>query len=171
MNNDQLRRELEALRRGDRDAFVRVYHALSTPLFTILARVTRDRALAEDLLQELFLKLYQSPPGPEVKKPRAYLFQWARNLAVDAVRRRPDCAALEEADRLAREEAPLGRLDLEEAMAALSLEERQLVALHLNGGLKFREIAPMVGAPLGTVLWRYRKAIGKLREQLNGGSL
>lgn len=172
MNDDRLGSALVLLRQGDLAAFEQIYTQLSAPLFTVILRITQDRALSEDILQEVFLKLYQSPPGPDVKNPRAYLFQTARNLALDVLRR-PGEAALDELSDLPQPgmEDPAQRLDLEQAFAALSLEERQLVSLHLNGGLKFRELAQLTGAPLGTVLWRYRKAIEKLRRLLNGGSL
>lgn len=173
MNDDRLRSALVLLRQGDLAAFEEIYTQLSAPLFTVILRITRDRGLSEDILQEVFLKLYQSPPGPDVKKPRAYLFQTARNLALDALRRHPGEVDLDELSDLPQ--PGIGdsaqRLDLERAFAALSPEERQLVSLHLNGGLKFRELARITGAPLGTVLWRYRKAIEKLRRLLNGGSL
>lgn len=173
MNDAELRAALESLRRGDTDGFERLYAELSAPLFTVILRITRDRSLSEDVLQEVFLKLYRSPPDLSVQKPRAYLFQTARNLALDALRRRPAQVGLDELPDLPAPD-PVDwdrRLDLERALAALPPEERQLVVLHLNGGLKFRELAPMVGEPLGTVLWRYRRAVGKLRILLNGGSL
>ena len=173
MNDAQLCAALASLRRGELTAFEEIYTQLNTPLFTVILRITRDRALAEDILQEVFLKLYQSPPGPDVKKPRAYLFQTARNLALDALRRRPrelDLDSLPDLPQTGGSD-PAQRLDLERALAALPLEERQLVVLHLNGGLKFRELALITGTPLGTVLWRYRKALAALRVLLNGGSL
>lgn len=173
MDDDRLREALSLLRRGDAAAFEQIYAELSTPLFTVILRVTRDRELSEDILQEVFLKLYRSPPGPDITRPRAYLFQSARNLALDALRRRTDTLDLDSLPELPH---PIGdgtdqRLDLERAFAALSCEERELVSLHLNGGLTFREITRITGTPLGTVLWRYRRAIEKLRILLNGGSL
>lgn len=172
MNDDRLKEALSLLRRGDAAAFEEIYAELSAPLFTVILRITRDRELSEDLLQEIFLKLYRSPPGPDIKKPRAYLFQSARNLALDELRRRTDTLDLDQLPDLPQpEEDTALRLDLERAFAALAQEERELVVLHLNGGLKFRELARITGTSLGTVLWRYRRAIEKLRALLNGGSL
>lgn len=174
MDDDRLSEALSRLRRGDAAAFEQIYTGLSTPLFTVILRITRDRELSEDILQEVFLKLYRSPPGPDIAKPRAYLFQSARNLALDALRRRTGTLDLDslpdELPHPAQDGTDL-RLDLERAFAALTREERELTSLHLNGGLTFREIARITGTPLGTVLWRYRKAIEKLRILLNGGSV
>lgn len=171
MNDVELRQELEALRRGERDAFERIYRDMGTPVFTVILRITQDRAASEDILQEVFVKLFHAPPGPEVRKPRAYLLQTARNLAIDALRRQPRHEDIDAYRHLARED-PRGReerLDLERALGALSLPERQIVVLHVNGDLKFREIAEMLHVPLGTVLWRYRRAIGALRAMLSDG--
>ena len=67
------------------------------------------------------------------------------------------------------EEANVLRLDVERALAALPVDAREMLALRINAGLKFREIADILGIPLGTALWRYQKAIGRLRELLSGG--
>lgn len=173
MNDDRLREALARLRGGSAAAFEQIYTELSTPLFTVILRITGDREASEDILQEVLFKLYRAPPGPEVRKPRAYLFQSARNLALDALRRRPREEDLDSLSDLPQPGLPDPgqRLDLERAFAALDPRERDLVSLHLNGELTFREIAQITGTPLGTVLWRYRRAIEKLRVLLNGGSL
>lgn len=169
MDDMELRGALEALRRGDRDRFEEIYRDMGTPVFTVILRITQDRALSEDVLQEVFVKLFRSPPGPEIRKPRAYLLQTARNLAIDALRRQPRHEDIEDCRGLSRDGPPMGeeRLDLERALGALSLPERQIVVLHVNGDLRFREIAEMLHMPLGTVLWRYRRAIGALRAMLS----
>ena len=59
-------------------------------------------------------------------------------------------------------------LDVEAALNRLSSEDRLLVSLHLNGGLRFRECAHLLGIPLGTALRRYHTAIGRVRDYLNG---
>lgn len=172
MDDAQLREALAALRRGDRAAFEEIYAALSVPLYTIILRICGAREPAEDALQEVFLKLFRAPPGPDVRKPRAYLFQMARNQALDALRQRTCCEDLDDHRDLEQHcPDPAQRLDLERALAALSLEERQLVTLHVNGGLKFRELAQIMSLPLGTALWKYHRAIDKLRTQLSGGAL
>ena len=166
MNDEQLKKQLQALETGDKTAFSAIYTQLKTPVYTVLVRLTGDRALAEDLLQEVFLKLYRQPPRAE--KPRAYVFRMARNLAIDALRQRQPTESLEELS--VQTDSDL-KLDLEQAFERLTVQERQLVALHLSAGLTFREVAAIVERPLGTVLWQYRRAIEKLRVLLDGGSL
>jgi len=168
MTDQQLKTQLEALKTGDQQAFLKIYQELKTPVYTVLVRLTGDRLLSEDLLQEVFLRIYRQPP--EAEKPRAYVFRMARNLAIDALRQKQPCDPLEE-HSLQADPDPTVKLDLERAFARLTAGERQLVALHLSAGLTFREVASIVERPLGTVLWQYRKAIEKLRNTLDGGCL
>lgn len=170
MDDLELRRCLERIRQGDRQAFAALYTDLQTPVFTVILRIVQNRAEAEDVMQDLFLKLYQNPPGPELRKPRAYLFQSARNLALDSLKKRRPTLELDRSPHL-----PAGspafdlaeKLDLERTLAQLDPMERQIIALHLNGGLTFRQIAAMVQLPLGTVLWRYHRALDRLRARLS----
>jgi len=168
MTDAQLQGQLKLLRTGDMDAFEAIYTQLNRPIFTVIVRIVNDRALAEDLLQEVFVKLYQSPPPSSVRRPRAYLFQTARNLAIDSLRASRPTVPLEEAEpQPAPQPADLHlAMDVGAAMAALPQSQRQVVSLHLDGGLKFREIAQITHTPLGTVLWRYRQAIQALRDML-----
>lgn len=168
MTEHQLNSLFSALRNGDREAFHTLYEALSPPVYTVLLRLVGDRQSAEDLLQETFLRLYRQPPGPEVTHPRAWVFQVARNLAVDHLRARRDALPLEDGSLpVPQADLDLG-LDVESALNKLSPEDRLLVSLHLNGGLRFRECARLLGIPLGTALRRYHTAIGRVRDYLNG---
>lgn len=171
MDEKQLQAALERLRQGDKTALEELFYELKTPVFTVILRITGERELSEDILQEFFLKLYRTPPAAHIAKPRAYLFRMARNMAVDGLKARGKELPLEEWMECPHSTDFVWRIELEDALSALPLMERQIVTLHLNGGLKFREIADILGQPLGTVLWRYRKAIGTLRDMLNGGQI
>ena len=170
MDNEELAERLSATRRGDKRAFDAVYQELRKPVFTIIYRIARDQAASEDILQEAFLRLYRLPEEPSIRNTRAYFFQVARNLALDSLRGGSVPASLDETEELAvGGEDVAGRLDVERALSALSAEENQIVTLRVNAGLKFREIAAMLDLPLGTALWKYRRAIGKLRDILSEG--
>jgi len=172
---DELRPLLAAVAAGDRTAFEEIYNRLKTPMYTIILRITRDKSLSEDILQEVFVKLFLSPPVT-AKNPRAYLFQMARNLAVDGVRQRqgaPPCAGLDDAEHLVYRPAEdlSKKMDIEAALQTLPPLDCQIVSLHVNGAFTFREIAGMMGMPLGTALWRYHRAIGRLRSLLSVGGV
>ena len=173
MENDEIIRCLSAIRQGDSEAFEALYEGLKIPVYTVILRITQDRQEAEDLLQKLFVKLYRFPPKDEVKNPRAYILQSARNMALDSVRSRREALPLDlfgETEKSVEHDAEL-RLDIEDALSSLAFEDRQIVTLHLNGGLSFRETAEIMGMPLGTVLWRYGRALKALRDKLSGGGI
>lgn len=168
MTDNELRQALSKLRNGERDALAEIYDSLSTPIYTISLRITGRRDLAEDAVQELFMKLQSAPPK-DMAKPRAYIFKAARNTAIDILRREPSHEDIDEHHDIAAPEAA-DSSDIVAALMQLPEEQRSIVTLHINAGLKFREISEATETPLGTVLWRYNKALKTLRDILNGGT-
>ena len=169
---DDLNAALARLRNGEKAALADVYDMLRTPVFTVIVRIVGQRETAEDLTQELFVRLLTFPPDSEVKNPRAWIFRCAHNLAVDALRTSHPTDELTDTfpsqdttDRTAL------RLDIERAFALLTPEERAAVALHLNAGLSFGEIAVVCGRSLPAVYRTYRRALSRRRALLNGGTV
>ena len=167
--NDDARDEGDLLRQvagGDIRALETLYHALRVRVFAVALAVTGDRGMAEDVMQDTFVRVYSSAPGyrPE-GKARAWVLMIARHLALDAVRRRAREPTSVMADRSA---APGGepdelRLDLVNALLQLGMVDRQIVVLHDMAGLTHAEIAAELQVPAGTVRWRYRVALARLR--------
>lgn len=154
---------------GDKDSFSQLYNELKQPVFTIVCRIVQSREAAEDITQEVFVKLYISPPDFPVRNPRAWIFQMARNLSIDALRKKQNVniddvqlAGDDDADRVVL------KLDMESAIGKLSCLERQILTLHLNGDLNFNDIARIVELSLPAAYRKYRKALKTLRDLLNG---
>ncbi len=168
MTDKELSGKLSALSKGEKNAFDEIYHEISGSVYTAAYRITGDRCLAEDIMQEFFIRLYRKPPEGSLEKPRAYLMKMVHNLTLDKLEKQH--ISIDEYEAVSStEDNPDTGADIRRAFGMLSLQERQLVTLHLYGGFRHREISEMTGVPLGTVLWRYRKAIAKLRDILNGG--
>lgn len=180
--DEQLMRRFQ---RGDARAFETLMRRHRTPIHAFLCRFTGDRARAEDLLQETFLRVVKGAAGWEPRAGvRTWLFTIARNLAADEGRRRVfrDAAPL---DAARDGEAPLGdrvadggrapddaagdalvRPRLEAALAALPAEQREVFLLREHAGLSFPEIAEATGANENTVKSRLRYALVALRDRL-----
>lgn len=172
VNNHDLRLKLEEFQNGNKDAFFIIYEELKTPIYTIIYRILYDPKMSEDVMQDIFLRIFETPPLPHIEKHRAWIFQMARNLALDCkrkVRENKELSDEMETSESLLENVVATRVDIESALRHLSLEDREIVTLRLNAALKFREIAEVVNKPLGTTLWRYQKAIGTLRLFLTGG--
>ena len=171
MDNDELKHHFDAVRGGDKQAFTSIYNELKTPIYAVINRITHDEALSNDVMHDVFVKLFCSPPEPSVKNPRAWVFQMAHNLAIDSIRRPVQSELSEEIEdtKVKLEETVGTRLDIESSMQRLPHDEFEIVMMRVNGELKFKEVANILCLPLGTVFWKYQKAITKLRTYLNGG--
>jgi RNA polymerase sigma-70 factor (ECF subfamily) len=171
VNNIELTEKFHDIRNGDKTAFDELYQDMQTPIFTIISRITWDKSISEDIMQEVFVKLFLSPPEPSIKNPRAYVFQMARNLAINSMKKQPHHISLDEISETVHQPLDdfLLRMDIDDALKSLPSEECQIVTLRIIGELKFREISEIMKIPLGTALWKYQKAIAKLQKIIAGG--
>jgi RNA polymerase sigma-70 factor (ECF subfamily) len=152
------------------DTLARIHAEHAVGVYRFAWSITRDESLAQDVVQELFLKLARDlAPLTNAQSERAMLFTLTRNLALDVLRRR--CREEKALDAL-HQQTPswFQPADIESgeqlahALAALPEEQRSVVHLHVWEDLSFREIAELLGAPLQTIASRYRYALDKLRQ-------
>ncbi|MBQ8731374.1 MAG: sigma-70 family RNA polymerase sigma factor [Oscillospiraceae bacterium] len=158
------------LNNKDFAAFETIYRELRLPVYTVARRIVRAEDLAENIAQEIFLRLLDSPPDPSVKNPRAWVFQMTRNLAIDQLRKEGRRETPPIAEEGSEDLSIAERLDLEAAIARLETEQRETLTLHLNCGLSFREIARVTGRSESAAYRRYRAALKSLRKMLDGGA-
>ncbi len=167
---------LRQLNHGSKDALRRMYLKYRRELFTIAVSLLGDRSLAEDCLQDVFVRLAESAGRIRVTRNlKAYLASCVINRARDQVRRqtkRVGCP-VEQLGCCATTPGPAQHLVNDEQAAALLCalgqlpdEQREVFVLHAEGGLAFRDIAALQQVPLRTAHSRYRYAIEKLRELL-----
>lgn len=170
---------------GDRAAFGRLYERTSGHLFAVVLRIQRDRAQAEDLLQEIYVSVWKAAASFDAARsqPLTWLTHIARNRAIDSLRRaqtQPRTESLtvdEDDDRPDPHEAlassdpgPLDllgqacdRRQLTRCMENLSAAQRQSVALAFYDGLSHAEVAEQLREPLGTVKSWVRRALQTLK--------
>jgi len=167
---------LEAVGRGDDDALGALYDRFGRLAFRLAFRILRDRALAEDAVQEAFLAVWRSADAykRERAKPSTWILTVVHRRAVDIVRREqsrraePLEVAPEPAAGPADEDAVLRdrRAAVQAALTELPGEQRQALELAYYGGLTQSELAERLGVPLGTVKSRMFAGLGRLRELL-----
>src|SRR6188768_1244755 len=164
---------------GDQDAFARLYDMLSPRAFGLILRVLVDRSQSEEVLQEVFLEVWQSADrfAPNKGQGRSWVLTIAHRRAVDRVR-----SAQASTDRDVRagfrdmdvahdgvaEEVEL-RIEgqrVSEALATLPDPQREAITLAYFGGYSQSEIAALVGAPLGTIKTRMRDGLSRLRVEM-----
>lgn len=165
----------ESLAAGDPEAFAALYDRLAVRLLGAARTMTGLSRDAEDLVQDLFVELARSRARlANVADLEAYVFTMLRN----AIRRRGRRAAVDRRALLAIAEGRRGSglVTMREtqcpdeaiaiAVASLPEAQREVVALKIDAGLTFAEIAAVTGTSLNTAASRYRYALEKLRTVL-----
>lgn len=174
------RRLLERLTARNRDAYVEAVEKHYRRIYGFLHRLTQNSPLAEDLTQETFTTAWRDLDQFD---GRASFPTWLHQVALNVYRqrRRSDHLAVEPLDEedletwpdpdpgpLARMEAEELRREVQQALTRLPEIYREVVILRVYQDLKYREIADLLGVPLGTVQYRLHVAFRKLREALRG---
>jgi RNA polymerase sigma-70 factor, ECF subfamily len=158
---------LRKAQRGDERAFTLIVRAYETPVYNYVLRLVGDRALAEDLTQEVFLRVFQGLPKFSLRsKFTTWLFQVTKNRVLDELRaseRRPRLSvALEDVPPLEVVDAPLERVEAMDAVwrsvACLTPDLKMALLLRDVVGLSYTEIADSLEITLATVKWRIYKA-------------
>jgi RNA polymerase sigma-70 factor (ECF subfamily) len=158
---------LRKAQRGDERAFSIIVRSYDTPVFNYILRLVGDRALAEDLTQEVFLRVYQGLPSFSLRSRfTTWMFQVTKNRVLDelrAVERRPrTVVAIEDAPSLEVLDTPLENLEemdaVWRAINELSVDLRMALLLRDVVGLSYTEIADSLEVTLATVKWRIYKA-------------
>jgi RNA polymerase sigma-70 factor, ECF subfamily len=166
---------------GDQSAFTPFYTATKKIVFGLVARIIPERAIAEEVLTDIYTQAWRQAPTYDSKRgsPLAWLLTIARSRAIDKVRSgkleqqnkepienagdiRAVAPSPEEASVIS-ERQKLVRF----ALDSLSPEQREVLELAYFSGLSHTEIAERLGLPLGTVKTRTRLAMIKLRDMLS----
>jgi RNA polymerase sigma-70 factor (ECF subfamily) len=151
----------------------RIHDEHVTAMYRLGLALLRDEAAVRDLLQDVFVKLAEGRVSEvEITDERSYLLRMVRYGALDRLRRekvRRDHAAGASAELFNRSPDPdreAFRLQLEQALAGLPGEQREVVVLKLWEERTFDEISRICGIPLNTAASRYRYGLDKLRALL-----
>jgi len=158
---------LRKAQRGDERAFAIIVRSYQIPVYNYVLRMVGDRSLAEDLTQEVFLRVFQGLPRfTSRSKFTTWLFQVTKNRVLDELRateRRPRAVVdLEDIPPLEVVDAPFERIETIDAVwravEALSVDLKMALLLRDVVGLSYAEIAESLEVTLSTVKWRIWKA-------------
>lgn len=172
-----------AISRYQEAALAEAYRRNAGAVFALARRLLRDATLAEEVVQEVFLRLWNQPEkfDPARGSLRSYLLAQCHGRAVDLLRSESSRRQREERDVRRTAE---GGYDLEhevldlavaervkEALQVLPEGERQAIALAYFGGHTYREVADLLGEPEGTVKSRIRSGLKRMKGELAGAGL
>ncbi len=188
--SEELARLLARVGLADRAAFAALYQRTSAQLLGVVLRIQRDRALAEDVLQEVFVNIWRAAGSfdPVRSQPMTWLASVARNRAIDSLRRRetqpvfestsrgggPDGDEVDLLDHVPSDTpGPQDLLGLmaqaravKRCLGGLSGEQQQCIALAFYQGLSHAEVATHLRQPLGSVKSWVRRGLLSLKTCL-----
>ncbi|MGO1770905.1 MAG: ECF RNA polymerase sigma factor SigK [Microbacterium sp.] len=176
---DHVAELLQRVATGDQGAFAELYDMLASRMFGLVLRVLVDRAQSEEVLQEIFLEIWQSAArfSPEKGQGRTWVLTMTHRRAVDRVR--SSQSRVERDVRVGLRDIGVafdgvaesvelrweGRRVVE-ALRQLPDAQREALTLSYYGGYSQSEIAALTGTPLGTVKTRMRDGLARLRERM-----
>jgi RNA polymerase sigma-70 factor (ECF subfamily) len=171
--------------RGSSNALETLYDRYASTVFGVALKVIGDQALAEEVLQETFWRVWQSAVTYQSQRGTftSWLFRIARNLAIDAYRRRnvrPQALNTMDGNELILDGLPDPEMDVAEqtqsilqnrqvrkALETLPDVQRQVIEMAYFYGMTRQEIAQATGEALGTIHTRARLGLQRLREELD----
>jgi RNA polymerase sigma-70 factor (ECF subfamily) len=166
------------LKRGSADALRRIYKKYKDELLALAIALSNDRATAEDALHDVFVSFAEYAEKLQLRTSlKSYLSSCIANRVRNLNREKPerttqlnqagairsDC---EGPEQLAISAEQFQQID--QAMAQLPYQQREIIILHLQSGMRFRAIAESQDVSINTIQSRYRYGLDKLRELLNG---
>jgi RNA polymerase sigma-70 factor, ECF subfamily len=165
---------------GDEVAFGELYDAVSGRVFGLARRITQNRALAEEVMQEVMVEVWRTAPRFDAQRRSGigWILMLAHRRAVDRVRRDSTRQAREVRDAAVWSvQAPIDDQIMRDdewrqvntALAGLTDLQREAIRLAYYEGYTYREVAQQLGIPEGTAKSRLRDGIRQLRANLGGG--
>ncbi|MEM1333616.1 MAG: sigma-70 family RNA polymerase sigma factor [Actinomycetota bacterium] len=172
-----------AIGRYQQLALAEAYRRHAGAVFGLAKRLLSDAARAEEIVQEVFVRLWNDPDrfDPDRGTLRSFLLAHAHGRSIDLVR--SDVARRQREEREIREQADGGydvahevwdmalAEHVRDALATLGEDERSAIELAYFGGLTYREVATQLGQPEGTVKSRIRSGLKRLRGELAGAGV
>lgn len=162
---------------GDKSGLREIYDAYLSYIYQVIYGVLGQKEDAEDVTSDFFIKLWQNADKYKSGNGhKGYMATMARNMAIDHLRKHKkevlesfdvtedDVPVSEPASDTNTEGEIIEEVSVKEALAMLKPEEAQIVNMKVLSEMTFAEISEILAMPMGTVTWKYREAIKKLRR-------
>lgn len=160
------------MQQGDEQAFEEIYNETRRGLFAFVLSICKNYHTAEDMLQTAYIRLRTTVASYRAGgNAYAWLYTIAKNATLNEINR----AKRETSVDVDEDVSVFGSYQMDESVdtsvttvmnRVLNDYERQVVTLHAVTGFKHREIAEMLEKPLGSILWTYNNALGKLKRAM-----
>lgn len=164
---------IRQMNEGDKDGLREVYEEYISYIYGIVFQMIGNKENAEDITSEFFIKLWEKSAS---YKPgsghRGWMATIARNMTIDFIRKYKREELTDTFEDTAEghsrsssvEDQVVNQSLIKDALETLSEKEREVIHMKVMGDMTLKEIAAVLEVPMGTVAWRYREAVNKLRR-------
>lgn len=172
MTDKQFERRISMIQSGDKQGLKEIYAEYGKMIYQCAFQILHNKQDAEDVTSDFFMKLWKiADTYCFGGKHKRWLVTIARNMALDALKKKSALSldsedVPEQSDGSSAEETVIGSIAVAEALKRLDDSEREIVNLHIFAEMTFKDIAAVLKKPIGTVTWKYRNAVLKLRESI-----
>lgn len=167
MTDKELIRKVHSGDKKSLDVIIRKYY---DEIYRFCLYLTGQEADSQDIVQEVFLKFIRHVDSFRYQNLKGYLLMIARNSCYDYFRHKKETVCIEEMEEAGREDQGIMQVEdemlLRQALAGISPQQREVILLRIQEGLKYTEIAKILGCHLSTVKSRYFQGIQKLNRLL-----
>lgn len=193
MTEERFEKCILAMKKGNKEGLKEVYEEYGSYIYGIVRQLLSVKEEAEDITSEFFIRLWEKAASYRAGSGhKGWMATIARNMAIDLLRKRrreelvdfhteraEDAQTEEYGQRAAGrrdilesagsmqesvEDIVISEMSMREALLSLKEAEREVIHMKIMGEMTFQEISDILQVPLGTVTWRYREAIKKLRR-------
>ena len=176
MNNREFDRCMRRMQKGDKTGLKEIYEAYISYIYAVIRGVVKNKENAEDLTAEFFIKLWNMADQYKAGSGhKTWMTVIARNMAIDFMRKAGREQLTEEVSEVSAadtaagiadsmENEVVGRMNFRETVEKLPETERQIMTMKLAGQMTFKEIAEVLGIPMGTLILKYKNSLEKLRR-------
>lgn len=178
INKQELHDIFLKLRAGDTSQFELLYKNYKLLVYKIAFSILKNKETSEDVTQTVFTKIYSLKKEKlPSSKEATWLYAVTKNEAISYYRKEKPNIALEEVYDVSNEtecryiQDIIEKEKYEKIISGLSLKEKEIVSLKIIGELSFKEISKILNEPIGTVQWRYYKALNGLKLLLGNISM
>ncbi len=170
--DDNLEKYIKMFKNGDQVAFDIIYKLTYRKIFFIVLPILKDKALAEDIMQDTYLKFLDKIYSYNAKNSLAYILTIAKNLAINEYNKRKREVRIIDSDidnfsyDAFLELSASNEEMIKSALSVLNNQEKNVFLLHNLENLRHREIALILNKPIGTITWIYQQAVKKMKNHI-----
>lgn len=170
----KLEKAMFDLKNSDDSALAIIYQIMSKGVFTFVLPILNDYQLAEDITQQTFITIYEKKNQYELNtNARNWILTIAKNLALNELKKHKNETTIKSEETSNNFQSYEMKLEFDTptidlAKQILDISEFQILMMYLVVEYKHKEIANILNLPLGTVTWKYKNALDKLRKALKG---